>query len=374
MRLVHRYRFAVPLAGTVALGGMALLVWSSAIRLAFGGSGFVDMHVFWRAAGELAHGRSPYDPAGMHAQRLVAERDLDVPAANQSWAIYPPIVLLLLVPVGLLPWHVGAALVLPFLVAAPGVALWIMGVRDWRCYLGAYLGPPVVAAIQWGTISGFLMLGTAVVWRGRGTLVATAATVVAKLWVWPLGIGLAALEGIGKGIRTALLGIAATLAAWSVIGFADLTRFPQMLADISASEAHDTLSPAGLAFALGLRPALGQYLGLAAALAVCALAWRAGRRRDRDRCLTLVILASLLASPILWMHYLVLVYLPLAARRPRFHWLWLVPLVLSFAHPRAADGHLDAFIVAWPCVAILLADALGAHLRLPLRTRRPATA
>jgi hypothetical protein len=36
----------------------------------------------------------------------------------------------------------------------------------------------------------------------------------------------------------------------------------------------------------------------------------------------------LVATPILWPHYLVLLYLPIALRQRRLGWLWLVPLAL----------------------------------------------
>ena len=49
---------------------------------------------------------------------------------------------------------------------------------------------------------------------------------------------------------------------------------------------------------------------------------------ERDRlALTAAIAASLALTPILWIHYLVLLIVPLALARPRFAPLWLVALV-----------------------------------------------
>src|SRR5205085_8067125 len=50
-------------------------------------------------------------------------------------------------------------------------------------------------------------------------------------------------------------------------------------------------------------------------------------RRDREvAALTLVLAASLAASPIVWMHYFLLLLVPIALTRPRLSWLWFVPL------------------------------------------------
>ena len=66
--------------------------------------------------------------------------------------------------------------------------------------------------------------------------------------------------------------------------------------------------------------------------AVLVLAWRvvATDRAEGDRrALTLALAAGIVATPILWLHYLVLLVVPIALARPRLSALWLVPLGLT---------------------------------------------
>jgi hypothetical protein len=43
----------------------------------------------------------------------------------------------------------------------------------------------------------------------------------------------------------------------------------------------------------------------------------------------LTIAAALAASPIVWIHYFLVLLVPLALTSPRFSWLWLVPFAYS---------------------------------------------
>jgi hypothetical protein len=62
------------------------------------------------------------------------------------------------------------------------------------------------------------------------------------------------------------------------------------------------------------------------------------RGRDGDRRAFVAALgASLLISPIVWVHYFVLLYVPIAIVRKRLSWLWLLPLGF-WALPHAASN------------------------------------
>jgi len=68
---------------------------------------------------------------------------------------------------------------------------------------------------------------------------------------------------------------------------------------------------------------------VAVALLAVAVAMRRRElaRRDRDAAIvTLALAASLAASPIVWMHYFLLLLVPIALTRPRLSWLWFAPL------------------------------------------------
>ena len=102
----------------------------------------------------------------------------------------------------------------------------------------------------------------------------------------------------------------------------------------------------------------GYVLGIAAlAGALCFV------RGDR-RTLVALLGVSFLATPILWPHYLVLLFVPIAFVSRRFSWLWLMPVAL-WADATAWSGH-----AAWRIVGELLVCAVvvGAAV-LPRRPR-----
>ena len=71
-----------------------------------------------------------------------------------------------------------------------------------------------------------------------------------------------------------------------------------------------------------------------------------GRRGDDSHAFACAIVATLALSPVLWLHYLVLLSVPLAICRPRFSAIWLVPIVL-WVCPRADNGDgLQPFLPA----------------------------
>ena len=66
-------------------------------------------------------------------------------------------------------------------------------------------------------------------------------------------------------------------------------------------------------------------LSLAAVVAI----WFAARGAGGDRrAFAVAVVASLVATPLVWMHYLLLLYVPIALYRPRLSGLWFLPLLL----------------------------------------------
>jgi hypothetical protein len=63
------------------------------------------------------------------------------------------------------------------------------------------------------------------------------------------------------------------------------------------------------------------------------------RRRGDDVSFAAAVVGAVIATPILWNHYLVLLLAPIAIARPRLAPLWLLPLVLWVTpHPEAAGA------------------------------------
>ena len=95
----------------------------------------------------------------------------------------------------------------------------------------------------------------------------------------------------------------------------------------------------GMASTAGLGEAVGQALTLARGRrAACWL--RRSRAADDDaRSFTCAVAATLVLSPIVWLHYLVVLLVPVAITRPRFSVLWLLPVLLWVSpRPGYAEG------------------------------------
>ena len=52
----------------------------------------------------------------------------------------------------------------------------------------------------------------------------------------------------------------------------------------------------------------------------------------------IVIGAALAFSPIIWLHYFVLLFIPIGIVRPRLSWLWALPLALWVCRGQSIDG------------------------------------
>jgi hypothetical protein len=99
------------------------------------------------------------------------------------------------------------------------------------------------------------------------------------------------------------------------------------------------------------------------------------RRAVRDRdvvTLTLVLAAALAASPIVWVHYFLLLLVPLALTRPRLSPLWFVPFAFQplgeAAWPAGNARNLGLALAA--TLIVIGAAVVPAHWR-PSLARHP---
>jgi hypothetical protein len=106
--------------------------------------------------------------------------------------------------------------------------------------------------------------------------------------------------------------------------------------------------------------------GAAAVAAVAALVLL--RRRGDEVTFAAAVLAALIATPILWNHYLVLLIAPIAVLRPRLAPLWLLPLVLW------ATPHPESLGIVWRIVLVLAVIAVVAIQTVRRSWPRPLTA
>jgi Glycosyltransferase family 87/Dolichyl-phosphate-mannose-protein mannosyltransferase len=307
------------LAIGLAAGLFAVLVYLSAVDGYADGAGAPhDLAVFLSAAAKVVHGASPYVFAG-----------------DRTFA-YPPFLAFLVSPLHALSGSAAAILWTLFSLAFVALALWLLDVHDWRCYglAGTFLFTR--SAVDLGTVEPLLLVAVAAAWRWRERLAAAAAAtgiaVVVKLFLWPLAVWLALTRRLGA--AAAAVGVAAVLAlaTWAALGFAGMDDYPGLLRKLADHESSSSYSVVALGVRAHLPLAAARVLSVVVALALLVVAaWvaRDERRAPRERdaaTLILCIGAALAASPIVWVHYFLLLLVPLALTRPRLSALWLVPL------------------------------------------------
>jgi hypothetical protein len=303
-------------------------LWANSLRSLGGLQVPFDFAIFLQAADSVRAGESPYvDPD------TISE---DAPAPY----VYPPLLALVLVPATMLPDDVRGSspvgvLVSLFLVGCVVGALALLDVRDWRCYPVALLYPPTLENVEYGAVGPVLALLVALAWRCReraGPAAASLGAAIAlKVFLWPLLVWLAATRRWTSALAAALVAIGLALGSWAAIGFDGIADYPELLRRLSDLEAENSYSAYAILVTVGLPSALAQGIVVALAAGLLALAWRAaqgGGDGDR-RSLTLALAAGFVLTPILWLHYLVLLVVPIALARPRLSALWLVPLALT---------------------------------------------
>lgn len=287
----------------------------------------------------ILHGHDPYQ-AGFLAHQAAIMRGggiaLGETAAHTfSIPVYPAPANLAVVPFSALPFWLAGVLFTILSIGAMIVALRLLDVRDWHCYALALISWPFLFSLDLGAVGPILLLGCAVVWRTRDRLwppaIALAAIVVAKLFPWPLALWLLITKRFRALALAVALGVAVTVLAWATIGFAGLAQYPQMLSNLSYIQEARAVSLVAVLLAVGVPGSVASALALAAAGALLLLAWRFASRPDGDRrAFGLAVMAALTASPIVWDHYMVLLFVPIALLSPRFSAWWFVPLSTPF--------------------------------------------
>ena len=280
-----------------------------------------DFWTFWSAGRDVLHGRSPYpalESLPRHASRTFAP------------FVYPPVTAFTLVPLALVPFAVAKIVYFLLSLAAIALALRLLGVRDWRCYGAVYACGPVYAAIGLGAVGPFLLLGVATAWRYRDRAVivglALAYVISAKLFLWPVWFWLVRTRRFRAAAVAAGVGVGAVVVSWAAIGFSGLREYPRLLARLTELVGPHSYSVYALERSLGvgnLAAARSLYVIAFAALALVALVVR-----DDRRVFVAVLVISLFATPILWLHYLVLLIVPIALATRRLSPLWLAPALL----------------------------------------------
>jgi Glycosyltransferase family 87 len=289
----------------------------------------------YNAGQAILNGHNPFH-AGYIARQAAVMRAGGIAVGETSahafsLPVYPAPANLAMVPLSLLPYWVSAGLFTVLSVAAMLVALRLLEVRDWRCYGLALISWPFVFGLELGALGPLLVLGAAALWRWRDRLwppaIALASIVITKVFPFPLAIWLIVTRRYRQLALAAVLGVTVTLGAWAVLGFAGLASYPTMLANLSSIQEGRSDSVVAVLLAAGISARAAQALALLAAAGLLGVSWRFARSGGHQRrAFGLAVMAALTASPIVWDHYLVLLFVPIALLSPSYSRLWLVPL------------------------------------------------
>jgi hypothetical protein len=274
-----------------------------------------DFRAFYDAGTQYLHLHSPY-VSGSLAQ-----------LTNQENYVYPLPFAALFAPISLIPYSVAAVI---FVVASAFflvLALRLLDVRDWRVYAAVAIGMPTATAVGLGTISPLLALLLALLWRFRDrdkvAAPVLALLVLAKLFLWPVGLWLLLTRRFRAVAAAVILSIVTVLLSAIPFGPGVLTHYVSLLRSLSAFEGPTSSSLSSLGAALSGSNAIGTGVMVASGLILLYAMTRAALRHEDERIFRLSVVAALATSPIVWNHYLVLLFVPLALVRPRFSPAWL---------------------------------------------------
>jgi alpha-1,2-mannosyltransferase len=283
-------------------------------------------HAYLPAARAVIAGLSPYPPPTFEA------------LAPKEAFVYPPLTAYLVAPFTLLPAAVAAAVASVLAVACVLAALRVMGVRDWRCYSVVLLWLPTYSAVQTANVTAVAVLGLALLWRYRETKTAPVVVgflVAAKLFFWPLLLWLVVTRRYRAAVVGLTVSVVLIVGPWAGIGFAGMRDFPQLLNMLSSVQRLDQYT-VGALLAFVIAWGAAHAIGLAFGAAVLAVGLIVGRTDER-RSFALVIAAMLSLSPVVHIHYFVLLLVLVALFAPRMGWLWALPL-LFWLSPQATNG------------------------------------
>jgi hypothetical protein len=242
-------------------------------------------------------------------------------------SVYPPVFILVSVPLALLPATAAAWIWFCLLGVGLFGALWLVGVRDWRCYVLALTSPVVVHGMTYGNLTLLLVVPLAVAWRYRETALvaglAVGAAVAAKLFVWPLVIWLLLTRRFAAALWAVASSAFLVFGAWALVGFDGLADYPDLLRVVQDVYAIRSVSIATVAGGLGASVSGAVVVAALAGVALLGLAAWALRRPDSDRrTFALVVTVCIVASPIVWPNYTALLFVPIAVTWPRLAPAW----------------------------------------------------
>ena len=340
-----------PRLSTVVLVGLGAALLLLALDASYGRHDYSDFRIFWQAGRDAWSGASPYPQASATALH------------GQDQFVYPAPAAVAMVPFGWLPLPIAAGLFLMLSAIAMAASLYLMDVRDPRCYAVCFGALPVIQSLTMGTVTPLLMLAMAIAWRHRERrVVAGAALAVAialKLFLAPILLWPLCRRRIGLIVSTSVATAALVLGGWALIGFRGLTSYPALLSALTTAEGHAGYAPYPLLLRLGAPPTAARLAVCLLVAGIAALAWATRRSRPEPATFALAVVACLVFSPIVWLNYFAVLYLAIAALRPAFGWVWFLPAAFWFFPNANLPAAGWKILAAQLLLAVLAASALG---------------
>jgi alpha-1,2-mannosyltransferase len=314
-----------------------------------------DFHwSYYPAARRLLDGGDPY---------AVTSRDIQQGIAF----VYPALSAIVLAPFALVGRSLADHLYMLLCFLLVPATLWVSGVRDWRVYGLPFLWLPVVVGWQGGNFSVPLTFLVAVVWRYRDRPAtagfAAALAISLKPFVWPLALWLLATRRWRAAAWAIASGAAFNLIAWGLVGFNEIHVYLRLSSEVTKALWRGGYSVLAVAHHLGFGRGVGEVLlVIGSASLLAGIVYVGFLKRQEREAMVLAVALMLVASPLVWSHYFVLLLVPLAITRPRLSPLWLVPIVMWVCPPSTTVTGLEA-AVAWLAAAICLRSAFAAPVR-----------
>jgi hypothetical protein len=334
-------------------------------RVIFAGALAFDFRwAYYRAAVHALHGISPYQ------QPQWAMR-------NGAAFVYPALSAVVFAPFGLLSMTTSTQIYMYLGFLLGPLTLAVLNVRDRRVYAILLLWLPFQAAWEVGNVSLPLAFMAALAWRYRdrpmvaGLLVAAAISI--KPFVWPLGLWLLATRRWKAAAWVFAWGLALNLLAWWIVGFDQIHTFLRMSSQDAGQFWRDGYSVTAFVHDLGGGRSLGEVVTFAGAAGLCVTILRFGWRGRERQALAATTVLMLVASPIVWSHYFIVLLVPVAIFRPKLSWVWAVPM-LMWVCPQSTTAVGWQVAVAWGTTALLIVPLLLATRGLPRASgleRRP---